>query len=212
MKRDFRELRTIGICVLSCCFVAACCDLEIVSSELPEARVGEAYDFQFDAECDDDRWELVSGDLPPGLSLSTDGELNGIPALAGTFVMSVSVGGSGDSGEVVSKGFSLIVIQPVGALAITVTTSGANLDPDGFTLLVDNDQYLIGVNETLRLPAIPVGTRTVALGGLSGNCSLQNVSPQTVTVTENDTTNVTFQVACTTPRNGLRTPAKSPGA
>jgi hypothetical protein len=196
----FRQAQILAVSGLFSFAFAACCDLEIASeSPLPDGKVGESYSFEFSADCDDDEWELVSGTLPPGLSLARGGELTGVPSLAGNFTLTVGVGGEGESSNFQSKGFSLLVVEPVGTLAITVATTGSSSDPDGFTVQVGEELYAIGVNETLQVPEIPVGRVTVTLAGLAPGCSVQGNNPQVVTIAEGQTATATFEVVCNTP-------------
>lgn len=38
-----------------------------------------------------DTWSVVTGTLPPGISLSADGRLSGVPLLAGDFAFTVRI-------------------------------------------------------------------------------------------------------------------------
>jgi len=62
---------------------------DIDPSELTDATTGETYSQQFTAFGDGEQWSVTSGELPPGLSLSEDGLLEGTPTTAGeyTFVL-----------------------------------------------------------------------------------------------------------------------------
>jgi len=106
----------IGTC---CLIVAACCDLEITTQQLPDARVGSPYSEKMDADCDNENWELVSGDLPPGIGFSSEGKFSGVPTDRGTY--SVTVGVAGDSDEFVSKGFT-IRVRGVSSCAVSVSS------------------------------------------------------------------------------------------
>ncbi len=79
------------------------------TSPLPDGKVGAAYSFRFSAAggklpC---IWRMTSGDLPDGLSLSSDGALTGSPIEYGDFVFSVEVADSQETPETVSHQFSL---------------------------------------------------------------------------------------------------------
>jgi len=63
-------------------------------------------------------WSVVSRALPPGLVLSGDGIITGIPSVAGTFVFTISVSDSSSPAQTASKTLT-IVIQP----KLTITTS-----------------------------------------------------------------------------------------
>jgi hypothetical protein len=58
-------------------------------------------------------WKLDAGALPPGLTLGTDGSLNGTPTSPGTFPITVSVTDSGSTPAVSSASFSVTINSPV---------------------------------------------------------------------------------------------------
>jgi hypothetical protein len=95
-------------------------DFDIVTTTLRDGRVGQAY-------ADTIRTEgghgtvtihLVSGNLPPGVSLRQAGRnavLNGTPTYADTFLFTVEARDSTDSSDVadvVAKGLALVVLPP----------------------------------------------------------------------------------------------------
>jgi len=57
----------------------------------------------------------------------------------------------------------------------------------------------MGVNETVTLTLISVGTHSVELSGVAQNCQVSGPNPQSVNVTAGATASVTFNVACSTP-------------
>lgn len=74
--------------------------LEISRASPPTGYVGSAYSYAF-AVSDTNSgysWSVISGSLPSGLSLSTDGTLNGTPDSAGSFAFTIQV--SGPTGSV----------------------------------------------------------------------------------------------------------------
>jgi len=84
-----------------------------------------------------------------------------------------------------------------GTLRITAATTGAGTDPDGYTFTVDGGASSpIAANATVALPNIAPGPHTVQLGGVAGNCAVQGINPQPVTIPDGATANVTFAVTC----------------
>ncbi len=85
-------------------------------------------------------WSVISGSLPPGLTLSSGGVLSGTPTAAGDYSFTVQVSGGGT----VAKAFSLTIAAPANFApeAVSVTPdsgSGTNQtftflysDPNGF--------------------------------------------------------------------------------
>ncbi len=71
------------------------CVMEIVTaSELPDGTLGLVYAVplvQQPAEVSSENWTLVSGSLPPGITLAANGSLTGIPTEAGSFSFTLRV-------------------------------------------------------------------------------------------------------------------------
>jgi hypothetical protein len=92
--------------------IQPCGSIQILTgSPLPGGQVGSFYSTQFDAlSCADNfNWSLNSGTLPPGLTLSAGGALNGTPTNSGTFNFSIHVGDGG--GNSTNQSYAL-TIQP----------------------------------------------------------------------------------------------------
>jgi Tol biopolymer transport system component len=84
-----------------------------------------------------------------------------------------------------------------GALRVVTSTSGGDADPDGYTAVVDDTiTGSVGVNDVVTFELVSVGTRTVELTDVSGNCVVMGENPRTVTVAFGDTVSTTFEVEC----------------
>ncbi|HSP99523.1 MAG TPA: putative Ig domain-containing protein [Candidatus Dormibacteraeota bacterium] len=84
------------------------CDLRVSTRMLPNATVGIRYDVPLTSNCGGDAWFLQTGTLPPGIGLEEDGDLAGIPTLAGTYTFTVAVVDF-PSGSAAFKGLSITV-------------------------------------------------------------------------------------------------------
>ena len=84
------------------------CTLEITTGSLPDAIVNTPYAFGLDSHCGGDTWFLFSGDLPPGIGLQSNGDLEGVPTLPGVFIFTVGVFDF-NSGDEAFKAFTLTV-------------------------------------------------------------------------------------------------------
>ena len=92
---------------------------------------------------------------------------------------------------------------PTGNLTITTRTTGANLDPDGYTVTLDGGTSSpIGVNTTITLNGVAAGDHSVALGGVAPNCAVSGADPLTVTVPSGATAQATFAITCVAPPPG----------
>jgi hypothetical protein len=84
-----------------------------------------------------------------------------------------------------------------GTLRVKTATTGADLDPDGYTLSVDGGKAQpIGVNGTAVLANIAGGTHSVKLTGAASNCTIQGANPRSASVSAGATVEVSFTVTC----------------
>ena len=90
-------------------------------------------------------WEIVSGTLPDGLSLSEAGELTGTPTAAGSTTFTVRVTGS-DTGTA-SKDFSITIFPQEGAPVISNLTAAQRPG----TKLVDIGYSVTAATQTVRV-------------------------------------------------------------
>src|SRR2546426_114338 len=97
--------------------------------------------------------------------------------------------------------FQVTCVALTGSIQVTAATSGIDLDPDGYTVLLDNGQQRpLGVNRTAVIEGVSGGDHSVILFGAVGNCALAGDNPRTVHVTTGgvtrDTVRTTFQLTC----------------
>src|SRR5262245_51311847 len=87
------------------------CDLEITTPFLPDGIVGVPYLINLDSDCGGDTFFLASGGLPPGMALQSNGDLGGVPTMAGTFRFTVGLIDFG-SGDEAFRGYTLTLRNP----------------------------------------------------------------------------------------------------
>jgi len=97
--------------------------------------------------------------------------------------------------------FSVSCVAATGSIQVTTATAGMDLDPDGYTVLLDNGQQRpLGDNGTTVIEGVSAGDHSVILFGAVGNCALAGNNPRTVHVTTGgstrDTVRTTFQLTC----------------
>jgi Tol biopolymer transport system component len=103
-------------------------------------------------------------------------------ALAAAFLAGC---GSGDTGV------------DVPALEIRTTTSGTELDPDGYSITVDADPArAMGLVDSLIVDPLAAGQHSVTLAGLADNCSVDGGPNVSVTVESGKTATVAYAVVC----------------
>ena len=80
---------------------------------------------------------------------------------------------------------------------VTTTTTGLDLDSDGYRLVVDGrDQGAIPTNGTV-LTRLQPGSRAIGLTGLSPNCTLESTGSHIVTIADPEVAPIEFAVVCT---------------
>src|SRR2546421_430652 len=98
------------------------------------------------------------------------------------------------------------LLMPTYPLGVTVSTAGVALDPDGYTVWVDNSlSQPVASNGPVTFTGVAAGSHTVALSGIAGNCSVTSANPQTVTVTAGATTGAPFSLSCAPTGSGSGT-------
>src|SRR5947208_3576566 len=86
-----------------------------------------------------------------------------------------------------------------GGLTVTTSTTGYNLDPDGYTVTIDGtNSQPIATNGNVTFTA-PAGANPVALSGVAANCTVSVANPQTVPVSAGGAATTTFAVTCGAP-------------
>jgi hypothetical protein len=86
---------------------------------------------------------------------------------------------------------------PLTGAHITMTTTGGDLDVDGYLVEVDGtDRGVVLPNAALVVRLDP-GSRTIALTGLAPNCTIDGPASRTVTIVDNEAVPIEFAVVCT---------------
>jgi len=81
-------------------------------------------------------------------------------------------------------------------LTVTVSTTGSNPDPDGYTVTVDGtDHQAIAATGSVSFTNVTAGSHTVALSGVAENCTVSDGTSRTVTIASGGTATVCAPVA-----------------
>ncbi len=82
-----------------------------------------------------------------------------------------------------------------GILEITTLTAGVNVDPDGYTLVIDESRtQSVGTNETVQFSLV-VDRYSVQLNDVADNCSV-SPNPLVIQVLAGITTDGLFEITC----------------
>jgi hypothetical protein len=99
------------------------------------------------------------------------------------------------SGDTTSVAFD--VTCSVTGVRITTTTTGLDFDSDGYRVEADGtDREGIGPNGTVLI-RLDAGSRSIALTGLSPNCTIQGPGLRTVTIGDTEIAPIDFAAICT---------------
>src|SRR5207247_8184068 len=108
------------------------------------------------------------------------------------------------AGGTASTTFAVSCAATTGNLTVTTNTTGSNLDPDGYTVVVDGSQsQAIGINTSVTFSGLSPGNHSVQLNGLAQNCTVSS-NPRTVSITAGTTTTTTFSVSCAPTTGSLK--------
>jgi hypothetical protein len=124
-------------------------------------------------------------------------ELGGLAAncaVQGAARQSVEVAAGGSAAVT----FAVVCSATAGSMTIITATTGDALDPDGYTVTVDQGEAQpIGDNATVTLSGLGAGDHTVLLSDVVESCTVAGDNPRTVTVPAGAVVEVTFVIACT---------------
>jgi hypothetical protein len=96
--------------------------------------------------------------------------------------------------------FDVTCRAAIGAIQVTLVTSGSDLDPNGYTLFAAGRELPAPINGVLTIDGVAAGAHTVRLGHLAPNCRVPGGEERTVELTAGgvtrDTARVTFEALC----------------
>jgi YVTN family beta-propeller protein len=84
-----------------------------------------------------------------------------------------------------------------GALRVTTTTTGSDVDIDGYTFAVDGTTPVpIGINTSSTVSGLLPGSHQVIIGGIAENCTLAGGTTRSVTIMSGILTELQLAVTC----------------
>jgi dipeptidyl aminopeptidase/acylaminoacyl peptidase len=152
---------------------------------------------------------IVSLDGGSGQPLASGGMLRFAGVIAGDHQVGLSgiapncaVSGPNPVTATVTTGETRLRIQvtcqaAVGSAEVTVTTTGAGFDPDGYRVTVDAMlPQPIGLQGSVRFGELVPGNHQLLLSGLALNCAVQGDNPRSLTIAALEIVSIAFQVDC----------------
>jgi len=102
------------------------------------------------------------------------------------------------NGGTASTTFAVNCIPALGDLVVWASTTGEDLDPDGYTVTIDgSSNQNIATNGNVTFTNLDVGIHTVLLTGVAPNCSVTGTNPRDVDL-EFGANADTFNITCET--------------
>ena len=86
-----------------------------------------------------------------------------------------------------------------GAIQVSSTTTGVDLDPNGYTAAADlamGGGIAVPTNGSATFTQVGPGTQNVTLSGVAANCAVAGANPVSVTVASGATAQVQFAITC----------------
>jgi large repetitive protein len=186
-----RLLARNGAVTLDSNSIAVCpvCEpITLSPSTLPNGEIGTAYNETITATGGTAPYtfDVVSGELPPGLSLSNTGDLTGVPTTAGSFTFTVR---ATDANQCFGSRIYTIVINAPGCPTITVNpetipaaTAGTPYGPVSIIASGGQEPYTYAVTAG----ALPPGLTLSIDGEISGTPTQSGSFTVTITATDDN--------------------------
>ncbi|HWC73691.1 MAG TPA: hypothetical protein VG454_07110, partial [Gemmatimonadales bacterium] len=103
------------------------------------------------------------------------------------------------SAAITDETFTVTCVQ-TGSIQVATTTTGVDLDPDGYFVLIDgatdHRSATVGVNGNATVASLVPDDYTVRLVGAAMNCTVTSLNPTTVTVSGGATAPAAFTIDC----------------
>jgi len=104
-------------------------------------------------------------------------------------------------------------VTPPGNLTVSTSTTGSSVDPNGYTVTVDGGSaQAIGTNASASYTSLSAGNHTVAISGVTSNCTVSGGTSRAVSVPSGGTATTTFSVSCVTPPGNLTVSTSTTGS
>jgi len=88
------------------------------------------------------------------------------------------------------------LLGQTGDLQVFVSTSGANLDSDGYVVALDDISQSVSVNGSVAFARLSAGSYTASLIDVAENCTVQGANPRTVVIAANGVAEIRFEIVC----------------
>lgn len=141
----------------------------ITTVTLPNGLIGLAYDQDVETNYPNSFFYIISGDVPPGLSIGFDGNITGTPTTLGTYDFTVqALDNSGFSLGSDDQDLQIVVTAvPPDPFAITTTVLADGTVSDAYSEAIQTDSE-VPVVFNIQLGSLPPGLSLSSNGVISG--------------------------------------------
>lgn len=116
----------------------------------------------------------------------------------------------GDTAQLV---FAVHCSPTLGNISVNIVTSGAERDPDGYTVYVDGTaRGPLQPTGTMAVTRLDPGSHSVSVQGIESNCTMAGAATRTLTVTAGATTVLDATISCIATRGTIRVVASTTGS
>lgn len=98
-------------------------------------------------------------------------------------------------GQTVDATFQVACVA-LGAVQVSVTTTGVDPDPNGYTVTVGGNVRSLEINGQVTVSGLATGPISVALSAVASNCTVGGSNPRSITVVVDTTVTTAFDVTC----------------
>lgn len=128
-----------------------------------------------------------SSDHPETATVSDSGLVTAVAP--GTATISAAVDGK--------NGAVVVSVKMPASIRVTTTTTGVDLDGDGYTVNVSDGQTQgVAINSVVTFGSLGVGSYSVTLTGVADNCAVAPPNPTVASTVLAETTSVAFTITC----------------
>jgi hypothetical protein len=193
---------------LSLAVTAASATLQITSSTLANGLTGTVYQASFSATGGTTpySWSVSSGSLPPGLALSSTGQITGTPTAVGSASFTVKVTDSSSPAQSATKSFSITVVSSTTPVQIVTTSLPAGQVNSGYSTSLAASGGTAPYTWSILSGSLPSGVTLAANGQISGTPTQAATSSVTIQVKDSSSTPQTaskgFSVTIATAASG----------
>jgi hypothetical protein len=107
--------------------------------------------------------------------------------------------------------FDVQCSTPPGSIDLTITTSGENLDPDGYAVILNGwAAETLGTNSSFTWSGVGAGDRSLLVDGIAADCALSGPNPHPVTVA-GEAAAVGLEIICAAPAGTLAVTTSTTG-